>query len=525
MTAPRVLLRVARADFLERVRRHAFLVTLAFTIYAAFLFVPPNHSVYATLRFGEYRGVYNSAWVGSLVAMLSATFLTLAGFYLVKNAVERDRRSGVGAVLAGTPLPSALYLTAKAISNLAVLGAMIVALIVASGVMQMMRAESTRLDPVALITPFLVITLPAMALVAALAVLFEVVPFLRGGFGNVIYFFFWIFSLSLTATLGRQGLQDPTGIGTVLGQMRDALVAIHPDVDPERSSMGFNFKAKGVWDLRTFVWDGLRLTPGLVVARAAWLGVAFALPVFAAVFFDRFDAGVKARPPRRSRTRPAAVAVAAPATQAAASLAPIETLAGPGAANRLGALAVAELRLALQGVTRWWWIVTAGLIVAAIFVPGTGLRFVLPFALIWPLLLWSPLGTREAQHGTEGMLFSTPRPLGRLLTAQWLAGAAVAALSASGALLRYAIHGEWALLAGMLLGVAFIPSLALACGTWTGNSRLFEIFYLLLWYAGPLERVPVVDFSGGTGITPVTPIAIASLLALAWAGRWRRLRT
>jgi uncharacterized protein (TIGR03382 family) len=264
----------------------------------------------------------------------------------------------------------------------------------------------------------------------------------------------------------------------------------------------------------------------MLAARATWLGAAFALPILASLFFDRFDAAVRARSARRSARMRAFVdsdPAAAPASEPVGPLPGIEAIRDPGAASRLGALLVAELRLALQGVTRWWWIVAIGLVVAALFVPEAGFRFVLPFALIWPLLLWSPLGTREAQHGTEALLFSTPRPIGRLLAAQWFAGALIAALLASGALLRHAIHGEWRLLGGLLMAVAFVPSLALACGTWTGNSRLFEILYLLLWYAGPLERVPVVDFSGATGLTPATPIATVALLALAGAGRRRRM--
>src|SRR5262249_46953150 len=85
--------RLARADFLERIRRHSFLVTLGFTVFSGYMFLPPNHSTYATLNLSGHRGIYNSAWVGSLVAMLSVTFLALAGFYLVKNAVEHDRRT------------------------------------------------------------------------------------------------------------------------------------------------------------------------------------------------------------------------------------------------------------------------------------------------------------------------------------------------------------------------------------------------------------------------------------------------
>ena len=174
-------IQLARADFLERVRRHSFLVTLGFAVFAAFMFLPPNPSKYATLNLGGHRGIYNSAWVGSLVAMLSVIFLSLAGFYLVKNAIERDRRTGVGQILAATPLPGPLYLLAKFISNLAVLAAMIAVLAVTAGVMQLVRGEDPRLDPAALLSPFLLLTLPSMAVVAALAVCFEVVPGLRGG--------------------------------------------------------------------------------------------------------------------------------------------------------------------------------------------------------------------------------------------------------------------------------------------------------------------------------------------------------
>jgi len=33
---------------------------------------------------------------------------------------------------------------------------------------------------------------------------------------------------------------------------------------------------------------------------------------------------------------------------------------------------------------------------------------------------------------------------------------------------------------GWLVGACFIPSLALACGAWSGSSKLFEILYTLL---------------------------------------------
>jgi hypothetical protein len=111
--ALRRLHHLARADFYERVRRHGFLVALLFCVYAGYAFLPPNHSNYVTLVMGHHRGIYNSAWVGTAVAMLSGSFISLIGFFIVKNAVERDRRTGVGQILATTPISRIQYTVGK----------------------------------------------------------------------------------------------------------------------------------------------------------------------------------------------------------------------------------------------------------------------------------------------------------------------------------------------------------------------------------------------------------------------------
>jgi hypothetical protein len=185
----------------------------------------------------------------------------------------------------------------------------------------------------------------------------------------------------------------------------------------------------------------------------------------------------------------------------------------------------------LKGVTRWWTLVALGLVALGLFVPLTGVRgFVAPFAMIWPLLFWSPMGTRELRHRTDALLFSTPRPVVRLLAAQWLAGVAVAAAVAAGCLARMVVIGEWSSVAALAAGIVFVPSLALALGTWTGSAKAFEVLYLLLWYAGPMNRIGAIDFVGSTqpGAGPSAPLTFAAaatvLLALAVLGRRRQVR-
>ena len=126
------IVHLVRADFLERVRRYSFLITLGVTVFAAYSLIPPAGARYATVDLGGYRGVYNSAWIGCTVALVTTLFLALVGFYLVKNAVERDLQTGVGQIIATTPLRKPLYTLGKTLSNFAVLAVMVGLIAVAS---------------------------------------------------------------------------------------------------------------------------------------------------------------------------------------------------------------------------------------------------------------------------------------------------------------------------------------------------------------------------------------------------------
>ena len=84
-----------------------------------------------------YRGVYNSAWIGMLMTICCSTFLSLVGFYIVKNSVQRDTDTRVGQILAATPMRKDFYTLAKTLSNFAVLACMVVVLMLAALVMQL----------------------------------------------------------------------------------------------------------------------------------------------------------------------------------------------------------------------------------------------------------------------------------------------------------------------------------------------------------------------------------------------------
>jgi hypothetical protein len=529
-----VLLALARADFLERVRRHGFLITLAVAAWGAHGALPPRGAGYTTVALGGYRPLYNSAGAGTIVAFVTGVFLALAGFYLVKGSIQRDRRTGVGEVLASTPMGRLTYVVAKLLSNAAVLFAMVGVMIVVAGVMQQVLGEDPRVDPVALVLPFLLLTGPAMLLVAALAVLFEVIPALRGGFGHVVYFFLWILTIAIgTPEIGSPlPIGDLIGFGTVMPSLEQTCEQAHPDYHAGRgqydAGIHISPRARSV---TPFAWPGVRWTARLLAQRLAWVALAAILALVAAGLFDRFDT---ARDTRgwRFRRRQRGSATTAPAWEpqpSAAANSSVTRIAAAPRAERFTPLLRAELAVLLKGLSRWWYAGALALAALCLFVPLAGVRsVVLPLAAIWPLLLWSTLGCREIRHGTHALLFCAPHPLRRQLLATWLAGVLLALAATGTYALRIALTGDAGALSGWLAGVLFVPSFALACGVWTGSGKLFEVAFLALWYVGPLQRTPALDLLGavsGAHAAHAAFFALApALLGLAYAGRARQLR-
>jgi hypothetical protein len=263
----------------------------------------------------------------------------------------------------------------------------------------------------------------------------------------------------------------------------------------------------------------------MVADRLAWFGIALLIAAVAAAFFDRFDSARATRGGSDERRNSENGAVVA---SRAIHLTP---LASSASATRFGALVLAELRLMLKG-RRWWsWGVFAGLLVAQAAAPLADARHTaLAFAWLWPILVWSDMGTREARHGTGALLFSAPRSLFRQLPALWLAGVVVAMAAGSVAALRLLLSGDLPGLLAWGAGACFVPSLALALGCASGTSKLFEALYTVLWYIGPVQGAPAreLDFFGALPANAATApawLAAAALLVVISVGvRRRRMR-
>lgn len=527
MTALRSVYAVALGDFLERVRRYSFLVTLLFALGLGYATAKGKIS----LQLDEYRGVYTSAWIGTLVALVTTCFVSLVGFYIVKNAIDRDRQTGVGQILAATPLSKHSYAFGKFLSNLAVLTSMLVVLALSALAMQFLFAEDPRIDLWALLAPFPLMALPVMALTAAFALFFEMVPGLRGGAGNVIWFFAWTFEMGLPVMTGLKWL-DPVGVFTVMQSLSGEARRHIPGY---RGGMAFQIDFGQIRVAQDLRWTGICWTWDVVLLRLTWFAVALLLAYGAAFAFDRFDSARLV--PAASRKRKALRSAALPANGEAGSVFRSSTVhltpIAKGAINSgFFGLVQAEIRLALKGFRWWWYAIAAGLLVAQIVSPLDVARGpLLGTAWFWPVLVWSAMGTRESRFGTRPLLFSSPRILLRQLPACFLAGFAIAAVAGSPVAVRLVIAGQTGSLIAWLTGALFLPSLALAAGTVSGTGKLFEALLTLLWYVGPMNHTRGLDFTGTANGASTAHYALVysamsvALLVFAFFTRSRQLRS
>jgi hypothetical protein len=363
-----------------------------------------------------------------------------------------------------------------------------------------------------------------MALVAATAVFFESIKFLSGGFGNIVYFFIFVFVSDSLDRIQHAYIFYPTGIGIMRRSLWTAAKEAYP-----------HFNGGFVIDIQanlepvkyTFHWTGVDWTLELILQRLALIGIALVLLIMASAFFDQFEVS-KTRRTRiwkfKKRTS-TPVNNMTPALPAAAPL--LLTPLKPSAKQfSFVNLLNAELKLLLNEPPWWWFAVAIVLVIACgISPPVLARSFLLPMAWVWPITLWSSMGNRDRKYNVQQLAFSSAFPVWRQLPAQWLAGFLIAFGLGFGVLLSLVLGGETTGWLAFFSAAIFIPSLALAAGVWSGSNKLFEVLYLFIWYFGPINHLLGLDFIGTQSSgRPAFFIPLSLLLiALALWGRKRQL--
>lgn len=499
MHALRATFHVAKANLRVRLRDRRLLAVVAGCVYLGHLVLAGD--IELVLAGQDYRGVENAAWIGTLMSLTASFVVLLFGFYLVSGALDRDRQARLGPLIASSPVGSLAYLLGTWVGSTLFLLCLVGVMAASAAGLFMLRGHGVP-PPGPLLAPFVLFTSPVAAMTAAVALAFECLPGLRGRMGSVVYFFLALGTLILP--IAGSFPFDPLGMTTLHESMTAALLAQHPDATPGAMFAFGYFKEVG--SLTPFEWSGVAATADVVGQRLGVVLASLGLVAGAGVFFRRFDPSPEGWAQYR---RWAGDLISADAAQS--SPAPSEpsdslssdplsddtgdespglSLAALSGKRRLRPLRLigAELKLALRDRSWGWGVGALGLIAAGLIWPDNGGLLIL--AWLWPMTLWSALGTRATVHRTAPLLATSLYPRAQQIAA-WAAGALVAFGMGVGPLL---LEGQW----GVLVGATFVPALALAAGRLAGTPRLFEVTFLLLWYLGPANRQAVLDFSGVT---------------------------
>ncbi|WP_146610891.1 hypothetical protein [Pedobacter cryoconitis] len=480
-----------RADYLQRTRSYSFLITLVFTVYMAYLFVPLHSASYTTLNVPGFKGAYNSAWAGYVSAIMTTVMLSMYGFLLVNSGIKKDIDTEVGLIIACTPISDFSYLLSKMLSNLMVLLTIVCCTFVVSIIMFFMRGSGYAFVLANFVVPYLILAVPAMFLVASLAVLAEV--FL--GKKNVLQFliYFMLFGITMAAINSRGAnnlmtLIDPFGLKTITSSIAHEISSqFHTDI--QNPSFGFIFS--GQKPFKVFIYEGIHWQLPFLISRLLWVGVSILLVYFSSFFFHRFDfkqTAVSKKPVAEVRQTNGPNLAAAGINRSL--MPPVVT------DYSIFPFVKTELLLLIRKGNKWFWLVNIGLWLAMCFAPlAIAHAYLLPVLWFLQVTRWSDLATKEKTNRLHYFTFAAYRPLFRILPAQILSGVILAIAMALPLLLRYAIAADLYSIVNLINGAVLVIVLAVAIGIITGGKKLYEIIFFMLTYA-VINKLSFADYLG-----------------------------
>lgn len=224
--------------------------------------MPSLTNGYEIFYMGGVRGIYNSTWLGVMAAALPIILLWLPGFYLLRSQITEDSQLKIGQIIASTPISKLRYIGGKFLANFTILILLDILFTVGIMIMQLIRMESMSINFLDYLAPLIFITVPHLLVLAALTIIFDVIPFLRGSIGNISIFIIWVFLTMLSFTKAGSSA-DLFGIGYLTNGMLDGAKKFYPSI-PNNISFGY-YANEGVTS--TFNWEGMQWDSGFLQSR------------------------------------------------------------------------------------------------------------------------------------------------------------------------------------------------------------------------------------------------------------------
>lgn len=454
--------KIAQADLRERTRRLSFLIIAALSVLAAFWAVPrPTAELTSiTVDTAHFSQGTTWSWVPMAAALSMGVLLPLTGFFYIRNTLTFDRETGTANLIFTSPVSKFTYLAGKYLSNILLLFSVLVIVAASSLFMAFVHFQNVGFSIFHFFS-FFVSVIPGLFFCAAIALLFEAIPFFqtRTGAGLVGFSFLAIYITCLTfAVAAPQSLIahffDITGFSWLKDCIDKSVYSITGS--PAQISL-FVGGSANINDsaLPALTFLQLPFTPQLLLEKVHLIILGFILCAFAAILL-----------PRRERKQ---------------AIKKVKSKKS-GKAKIHGGIA-SEFILTFRGCSLLWFLVMAALWCGLLIVPlEMAQKTFLPLAIAWSFVLFSDYGCREKKCLMNSLIGTVYRAYPNQLLTRWLVGSIIALFMMSPVILRTALFGEvTGALSGIILAI-FIPALSIFLGEISGSERLFEIVVLIICY-------------------------------------------
>lgn len=493
-----------------RMRRLSTLVVMLALVAVTWLMIADPASGNALIVVDDARVIYDSACLALGSSLLASMLFGVGGFYLVRDRMDQDLRSGAGGVLGVTPVPSAVFLLGRWLGGVAYLCLLLLVFLASMLVLHLLRGDGLP-QPLVYLQTYALILLPGVLFAASMALFSEAWAPLMGKLGDVLYFLLAVLQLALSAALSTNhvAIVSPWMLIDFSG-MAMSVLGFESQVHTTSMSIGSSpFDAA----LAPLLLPGGFWTWQMALLRCG-AGLLALLPLLPALLlFHRFSPDRVKRGARHQR--------GGVIGRLNRLLAPSSRLITPlfGIAARLPRLpgqVLAEMALTLSPLA------TIALLLSLLLgavLPAAAMPTLLTAVIaLWGILI-SDVSVRDVRAGLQrmtGVVHGATEQYLRQLLATWLLGW----LFALPVIVRWLATAPLRACA-LMVGVAALSACASVLGAATRGARAFLALFLFgMYVATQARQVAWLDIVGFNGVATLSSLAFyfAAGLVLGSAG-------
>ncbi|MDF1695514.1 MAG: hypothetical protein P1U56_06765 [Saprospiraceae bacterium] len=496
---------IVKGNYLQYARSYSFLLTVAGSLFIAFGIIPSPEANYVTMKFGNFTGAYNSAWIGMVSALLASILLSMFGYFLISGSIKRDIDSRIGQIIGTTRVTNYTYILTKIICNFLILLSILGIIFVVSIILFFLYSNGYPFELSQFILPYIFIAVPTLFIVASAAVFLEVLfpnyRILQYGVYLVLFF-----TLLFSSTVDESTFStDVLGVQFPTQHLSEQIAQKFPD---QNVALTVGLVAGKISAENKVPIEPLSFPTWFFISRMFWIIFALVLGYIASKLFHRFD--TKERKGRSKTT----------------SEIPLVKKAGFQLKNMshetefttsLTPLIKAEVVLMMRKNNRWVWALTLIGMIAMGFVSSTiSHQFILPIVWFLQVAIWSDIVSKDYTLRTHYFTSSSYKPLSRLFVSRIVAGNLLALFIAFPLLIKVAMSGDFTAFINIILGALFIVLLAVFLGALTQSRKLFEVLFFFIVYCN-LNLVAITDYFGAVHSTMMYSVSLAALNLILFA--------